>query len=129
MFVRKMEANQERSAPNWCGPLRTGQNKTQKSNHKAYGGAQGAIQGFVEKGEERTGGWTKGQRKEGVKREEKRSWLKKKYKNTLDRKMLFARYSRRASNCLPPVRTFRRSSPIRTAEKTSARSTGVGTID
>jgi len=31
--------------------------------------------------------------------------------------MGFARYSRRASNCLPPVRTFRRSSPIRTPDK------------
>src|ERR1700758_2351820 len=30
--------------------------------------------------------------------------------------MAFARYSHRASNCLPPVRTFRRSSPIRTPE-------------
>src|SRR5215467_12295940 len=58
-----------------------------------------------------------GTAKRGRKGGRKKERHEKKYKNTLDRKMAFARYSRRASNCLPPVRTFRRSSPIRTPEK------------
>src|SRR5436309_609103 len=66
-------------------------------------------------------GWTKGQRIGGA------NGSGRKYQSTIDKKMRFARYSPRAGNCLPPVRTFRRSSPIRTPEKTSARSTGVGT--
>src|SRR6266567_5225427 len=65
--------------------------------------------------------------KKGRKKGKETEVAQKKYKNTLDKKMRFTRYSHRASNCLPPVRTFRRSSPTRTPEKTSARSTGVGT--
>src|SRR5205807_8873311 len=67
--------------------------------------------------------------KRGRKKGEQTEASQRKYENTLDKKTRFTRYSHRASNCLPPVRTFRRSSPIRTPEKTSARSTGVGTIE
>src|SRR2546429_4093865 len=56
--------------------------------------------------------------KKGRKKGKETEVAQKKYKNTLDKKMRFTRYSHRASNCLPPVRTFRRSSPTRTPEKT-----------
>jgi hypothetical protein len=55
--------------------------------------------------------------KKGRKKGKEKRKSKKKYKSTLDKKMRFTRYSSRASNCLPSVRTFRRSSPIRTPEK------------
>src|SRR5947208_15277178 len=65
--------------------------------------------------------------KKGRKKGKETEVAQKKYKNTLDKKMRFTRYTHRASNCLPTVRTFRRSSPTRTPERTSARRTGVGT--
>ena len=40
--------------------------------------------------------------KKGRKKRREPEQTEKKYKNTLDRKMAFARYSHRASNCLPP---------------------------
>jgi hypothetical protein len=51
----------------------------------------------------------------------------KKPKNTLDRKRFLARYSSSRQYLPSPRSTFRRSSPIRTPDRQSARSIGVGT--
>jgi hypothetical protein len=53
--------------------------------------------------------------------------MKKKLKILLTQNGIWYDTPERASICLPPLTTFRRSSPIRTPEKLSARSTGVGT--
>jgi hypothetical protein len=54
-----------------------GNEEAQKSNHKLYGSAEATAQALAERAGRGRGDWTKGQRKEGVKREEKRSASKK----------------------------------------------------
>jgi hypothetical protein len=48
-----------------------------RTHHKECGGRAEKTQGFVEKMKKGRGDWTKGQRKRGVKREKRRSKIKK----------------------------------------------------
>ena len=55
----------------------------------------------------------------GRKTGEARTRTEKKFENRLDIKWRVRQTPRRASYCLPPRSTFRRSSPIRTPDKVS----------
>ena len=77
----------------------------------------GGVPEFVENRGRGRRSWTKGQRKRGVKTEENRSKPKKSTKILLTGKWHSHDTPIAPVSCLPPVRTFRRSSPIRTPEK------------
>jgi hypothetical protein len=57
--------------------LETEKKETRKSDHKIYGSVWACAQGFVEKEQREKRSWTKGQRKQGVNGEKRRSKIKK----------------------------------------------------